>query len=128
MKFLTIFLMAVALTACSGKPSDSDIKALYIEDAMKGKDPTLSVIENFVKVNGYQKDERTYIADVTYDIVFKKSYDDLAKETRAGGDLGKMLSVEALGGQIGRFKVGHKMSYTAKPNFIKTEKGWILQE
>lgn len=124
MKFLTIILLAIALTACSGKPSDGDIKAQYIENAMKGKDPSLSGIENFEKVNGFQKDERTYIADVKFDVIFKKSFDEVAKETKR--DFGGMLKLTALEETMGRFKAGHKISYEDKLTFTKTEKGWIL--
>lgn len=125
MKFLAILLIALALTACSGKPSDSDVKRQYIEFISEDADPKIMTIENFERVNGLQQDENTYVVDVKYDIVMKKSFEQIAKETPK--DIGSMLGLVALEERMGQFKEGHRVTRKDKATFVKTEKGWFMQ-
>lgn len=125
MKFLATLFIAIAVTACSGKPSDSDVKRQYLEFVTKAIDPKIMAVENFERVNGFQQDEKTYVVDVKYDIVMTKSFEQIARETSK--DIGGMLSLVALEEQVGRFKEGHRVTRNDKATFLKTEKGWVLQ-
>lgn len=125
MKFLATLLIAFTLAACSGKPSDSDVKRQYLEFVSEGTDPKISAVENFERVNGIQKDENTYVVDIKYDIVMKKSFEQISRETPR--DFGSMLGLVALEEKMGQFKEGHRATVTDKATFDKTEKGWVMR-
>lgn len=90
------------------------------------------LIENFEKTNGFEKDSKTYIADVKYVIVFKKGVAELSEDLKrksqgsAFGEMGTAFGVLALQMQYGNFKAGHRVEKEDKIVFIKTENGWRI--
>ena len=121
MKKLLLAIIMIVFTGCfdSGKPSDSEIKTQALTQIVTKQSGKIYSIENFKKTNGFEKDEKTYIADIQYDIVFKKSLRDIEKE------FGSFASM-ALSIKYGNFKAGHRATNKQKATLIKKENGWVL--
>jgi len=143
---LIIFLFA----GCSGKPSQSTIEELYVKEVKKhsGFIGQITDIKNFSVTNGLMKDNATYIADVSCDIVFKMNYDDavklMAKDIPAFVPPSDPMMRAAMAGLhqptplekaerelrmiVGRqFKAGDKFSRHDKVTLLKKDKGWSLE-
>jgi hypothetical protein len=127
-------LLTTLLTACSNKPSDEELRTQITTYLLKDNRDKLYSVENFKKVNGFQNDERTYTAQVRYDLVFKIDLADATKEIgeepnktfldKGVAALG-LLSLTAL---YGNFKAGDRVTKNEKVVLIKTEKGWRLKD
>ncbi len=130
---LTALFLAMLLTACSGKPSVDELQQLVsIELNATGSD-AIYTIENFTKINGYEKDDRHYVAEVSYDLVFRKGLQDVAVEAEQapGGPLEKMtqgMGLMTLGLLYGDFKAGDRLPQKKAITLIKTENGWRIEK
>ena len=69
-KLIFFFILAICLFGCSGKPSEREVRNIFLEAVGQPFDSIVS-IDNFSRTNGLLKDDHTYIADVTYDMIFK---------------------------------------------------------
>lgn len=131
-KFLMIFAMSLCLVGCGNKPSDSEIKNQIVGNIMSDGGDDLFKVENFKKTNGFERDEKTYIADVEYDLVFKKGLREIAQQIKREsqgslfGDMGAGVAVMALKMEHGDFEAGHRVGKAEKVTFIKTENGWRI--
>lgn len=132
MKIILATAVLALLCACSGKPSEGQIreqlKAYLAED---GADELFDV-GRFEQLNGIEHDERNYTAQVQYELVFKQSAEALAKESKArnrgnlAGGLTDGLAIMALTAQFGNFQEGDAHAQKADVKMIKTDKGWRL--
>lgn len=68
-KFVSLFAILFLLSACSEKPSDSQIETALA--AYLHKHNNNLEVKDFKKTNGSEKDAKTYIADVEYYINIK---------------------------------------------------------
>ena len=73
------------------------------------------------KLMDLRKDDKTYVADVQYDIIFKKNQKDIKK------DFGSLVA-DGFRIEFGDFKIGDKATKTMKITFIKSENGWIIYD
>ncbi|MYL85319.1 hypothetical protein GTA51_19680 [Desulfovibrio aerotolerans] len=119
MKKILVLLTTVALlalAACASKPNDDQIKAA-LEDSMKTAGISdYYVIKDFTKTNGFEKDAKTYIADVSYIVASKE---------------GVKLSMPIIDKASNFFKilvVAKGMRVTEKITIIKTENGWSVDK
>lgn len=90
--FLGILLVITGLTGCSGAPSEASIRKTASASAMKAGGDELMAVENFHRINGFQKDEHPYVDDVHFDIVLKESVLDFVgrlEERAKSGDEGQ---------------------------------------
>lgn len=115
-KFLALVAALLLLVSCSSKPNDDQTKAaLEKEFVQLGFNNTYEVKE-FHKNNGFEKDEKTYIADVTYVVAAREgkavNMNDLNEATKF----------------FGRFVIAKGMRVTEKITLIKTDKGWEVSE
>ena len=132
--WLLILLSLALLTACANKPSDDQLRAQVTANLLKHNRDKLFSVENFEKVNGFQNDERTYTAEVKYDLVFKIDLQDAPQII--GDDSNKTfldkgiatLGLLSLTAQYGNFKAGERVTQDEKVVLIKTEKGWRLKD
>lgn len=133
-KFLMIIAMALCLVGCGNKPSDSEIKNQVVGNLLSDGGKDMFAVENFKKTNGFERDEKTYIADVEYELVFKKGLREVAQQLKQEsqgslfGDMGVGVAVMALQMEHGDFKAGHRVSKAEKIIFIKTENGWRIDD
>ena len=134
MKRIACLLMLFILAGCSGKPSNRQIENEVVKNVLSDGGNELFQVENFVKTNGFEKSEHTYIADVKYDLVFKKSLEEVAQQLKNEsqgspfGALGSGLGILALNMQFGNFEAGQRVNKEEKVTFIKTENGWRIEE
>ncbi|TQV63271.1 MAG: hypothetical protein FNT29_07450 [Halothiobacillaceae bacterium] len=125
--------LAVLLTACSGKPSINELQRLVAADLGATGPQAIVRVENFSKDNGYAKDDRRYVAEVSYDLVFQKGLQDVAVQAQnaPGGPLEKMgkgMGLMTLGLLYGDFKAGDRLPQKKKVTLIRTENGWRIEE
>lgn len=134
MKNLFMILSLTVLAGCSGPPGAEDIKQQLVS-VIAAHAGGMTAIENFEKINGHEKDEKTYIADVKYDLVFPKNAKEILqqaiKETppaalAARGSEG--LALAAFGPAMLDLVAGQKFSIKDTVTLIETEKGWVLKE
>ncbi len=136
-------MVTMLLAACSGAPGDRTVRNAVESNLMKGGADQLIAIENFKKVNGFLKDDRTYIADVHYDIVLKESVqefaqhiDDLPKAKAAGQEaavtenaqMGGAFAAIGLAFAFGDAKAGARFPKDDKVTLLKTENGWQVAD
>jgi len=125
---------------------------LYVKEAKKhsGFLGQIADIKNFSVTNGLMKDNVTYIADVSYDLVFKMNFDDAVKLKAKGirayvppsdpmmraamaglhqptptEQAKKELDMMMAGKQ---FRAGDKISRHTKVTLFKKDKGWSLEQ
>ena len=106
-------------------------------------------IKNFSVKDGLMKDNVTYIADVSYDLVFKMNFDDAAKllskgkrtyaprnamEQAAMAGLHQPTPLEQAEDELKmmmpgkQFRAGDKTSHRDKVTMFKKDKGWSLEQ
>lgn len=132
-KILLIALLVFGLTACNFAPSESEIKIQVAKVALKDGGEKIFSFENFKKINGLMQKDGRYIAEVSYDLVFRKSLDTITQETRQKAAESPIIAIES--GfrimtqllQYGQFEEGDRLSYHKKIALIKTERGWRLE-
>ena len=128
-----ICLLVFGLTACNFAPTEGEIKIQIAKVALKNGGEKIFIFENFKKINGLMQEDGRYIAEVSYDLVFRKSLATLSAEIRQTAaesalvaiESGFMLMSQLL--QYGQFEAGDRLSYHKKFVLIKTEQGWRLE-
>ncbi|MGH6935753.1 MAG: hypothetical protein ACRED2_06150, partial [Methylocella sp.] len=136
-KNLFTILSITVLAACSRPPSVEEIKG-QLESVLAADAGGVATVANFEKINGYEKGEEKYIADIKYDLVFAKDakqiFQQAIKKTphtafAAMGSEG--LALAAFGPAMMDLVAGKKFSVTDTVTLIKSvraEKGWGLEE
>ena len=135
MRTLIIFLIVVLLSACSLKPTESEIKSQVVANILSDGGSDIFEVQNFQKVDGFEKDKRTYIANVKYELVFKKSIKELevfaSQSIKKGNEfeqgMGALVStfaILALKLEYGNFEAGFRVPKEEKIVLVKTENGW----
>ncbi len=135
MRILTLVIIALLFSGCSNKPSESEIEQMVQNAFVETADSQLFQFINFEKINGFQQDDgKVYIAEIRYELEFKKGIEELEDDLKNQfqkdivGSIGSGLNVMALKIKYGDFKSGDSITYEDKKTFIKTENGWLLQE
>jgi len=127
MKRLLFGIFIMLLAACANRPGDAEIQR-QVTERLLGEGGSLYVVENFIKINGFDPGQNVYVAEVEYDLVFQKSLADLALNLRDSKDpLLAGLDLVALGIKYGQFQAGERRHRAEKVTFHKTEQGWLLQ-
>lgn len=130
---LLICLLVFGLTACNSAPNDAEIKIQIAKVALKDGGEKIFLFKNFKKINGLMQSDGRYIAEVSYDLVFRKSLESISEEIgqeAAESPIGAIESSFKLMGQLlqyGQFKAGDRLSYHKKYVMLKTEQGWRLE-
>lgn len=128
-----ICLLVFGLTACDSAPTEGEIKIQTAKVALKDGGEKIFLFENFKKINGLMQEDRRYIAEVSYDLVFRKSLETITAEISQEAAESPMVAIESgfkLMAQLlqyGQFKAGDRLSYHKKFALIKTEQGWRLE-
>ncbi len=121
-KLLLLLPFLLILGGCPGKPSESEIEKLFLDQQANNAFNNYYEIDNFSKTNGIEQGENTYIAEVTYDIVFKKSSDDIRNELGPWNSM-KLLVLAG----IGIFPKGFRNNLSGNLTLVRSENGWILK-
>lgn len=130
---LILMLVFIVLGCSSSKPSERDIKKQMEEYMMQGAGSEIFKIKNFKKTDGLKKGDKTYIANVEYNLVFKKDVEEVAKKLKDesqnspfGAFMNTNLALMALKMKYGDFKAGHVVSQKEEVRLISTDKGWRI--
>jgi len=123
------------LVACTFRPSTAEIRE-QVEQRLQAQGfGDLFALENFEKVNGYAPRDNVYVAEVEYDLVFRRGLRELEAELKQhAGDAPMAAFMNAMGllalkMQYGNFKAGDRVHRKEAIRLIRTEKGWrILEE
>lgn len=133
MKKIILTLVIVLLGACSTKPGDKQIESLVSTHVLRERGVELFTVENFQKINGFEQDEKTYIVEVKYDLVFKKGMKEMLAQLKEESRNSPMdalksgIGVLALQLKYGDLKSGHRINKEGKLTLIKTEQGWQIK-
>ena len=130
-RILTVLGLSLFLLACSGKPSTSELEKLVAVELKANTPQAIYSIENFKKLDGMAQDATHYSADVSYDLVFNKSLQDVATQAQQapGGALDKLgagMNLVSLSLLYGDFKAGDRLPRQQTLNLVKSENGWRL--
>jgi len=130
-RLLTILGLSFFLLACSGKPSVSELEKLVAIELKANTPQAIYNIENFKKIDGLSQDAQRYSADVSYELVFNKSLQDIAAQAQQapGGALDKLgagVNLVTLSLLYGDFKAGDRLPRQQTLNLVKSENGWRL--
>ena len=130
--FISIALLSILLSACSGLPEDKAIETMLRDSILSDGLGDLFVLENFSKTNGFRENDNVYIVNIEYDLVFQKSFIEVMREIRADptgpqyGMFGSKLVLAAIQSNFGQFEAGDRIHKEDKVTLHKTEKGWQL--
>lgn len=130
--FIIITLTCTLLAACTTIPSDNEIQIQVAKSVLSQGGEKIFALENFQKINGLSIDKQTYIAEVKYDLVFRKGLEELTKELKEQSNqsplqaLGSGMEIFAQLMQYGQFEAGDRLTQHEKFKLIKTEQGWRM--
>lgn len=134
MRNAILLVLLIFLSACSGKPSNAELeRQLWASLEADGVGEIFSLTD-FEKLNGYEKSDRIYIADVRYQLTFRKDLEAWAEEIKQSSEdkpfeaFGAGMGLVALQLRYGNFKAGDTISQADKITYIKTEKGWRVED
>nr|WP_320116590.1 hypothetical protein [uncultured Desulfuromonas sp.] len=132
---LTSFVFLILLlSGCQSIPTDAEIQIQVAKKVLSHNNEKIFSLENFHKVNGLSVDQQTYIAEVEYDLVFRKGLEELSAElNRTTSDnplaaLGSGMELLAQLMKYGQFKAGDRIPHHEKFKLIKTEQGWRMAD
>jgi len=130
---LSILLFAMlGLGGCQSVPTDAEIQIQVAKQVLSHNNEKIFSLENFHKVNGLSVDKQTYIAEVEYDLVFRKGLEELSAElNRTSNDnplaaFGSGMELLTQLMKYGQFKAGDRIPHHEKFKLIKTEQGWRM--
>ena len=133
MKKLAWLLLVLLLAGCSGSPGERTIQRQIAQELYKNGGDQIYRLAHFKKLSGYQKED-LYIAEVEYDLIFKKGYEQAAEELKTEskgnplGALGAGVGLFALKLQYGDFKAGEVLHQQERVTLVKTDQGWMLED
>jgi hypothetical protein len=116
-------VFGLLLLGCAAKPDNKEIEQQVRAHVLRDGVHEFLEIRNFQKTNGFERDGRTYEADVRYDIRFTKDLQDMAKSVSPLSAF-QLMSLRL---KYGAFSSGQTVTKTEKMTFIRTEQGWRLE-
>ncbi len=130
MKRLLAVGLAVLMAACTPRPSGDVIENQVVERLTRGDLGLIYSVENFRKTNGLPRDDNTYVAEVAYELRFKTGVQGAAEILQRGS--GSIFSAGAgaarLAMKYGDFQKGDVLAREEQVRFVRTEKGWRIDE
>ncbi|MBN2643916.1 MAG: hypothetical protein JXR59_00395 [Desulfuromonadaceae bacterium] len=131
---LLILLFITLLWGCDRAPNDEQLRRQIGARVLQNEQAELFSLENFHKMNGFKRDDGSYIAQVSYDLVFRKSAEEWAEELEQNASsaplaaLGHSVAFMGQVMQYGNFKAGQRITREEKYRLVKTEQGWRLAD
>lgn len=128
MKKFMYLLLALFITGCSGTPGENEIEEQVVASLKNSGLDKIYSVENFEKLNGYEKDDRTYIAIVKYDVIFKIDDNEIEQvfENKSNSEQGLFIYIN-LRREFGSFSKGDRFEVKKELTFIDTDNGWRLR-
>lgn len=130
---LFIMLFALFVSACSDTPGEAKLEQL-LQQQFDAQYNDLIEVDNVKKLNGWSDSEQHYTAEVSYSLVFKKSFKAYMDEQtgKPGNPLEKLssgMSAGMLKLQYGDFNAGDEYQVKQLTLALRmTENGWALAD
>lgn len=127
-----LLLLCLCASGCTAPPSDEHIKVQIARHILPQAGEDIFAVENFQKLDGRLNEDKSYSVEVSYDLVFRKSLDEISAELSADAArapfeaMDKGLKIFAKVMEFGNFKAGDRIHKREIYRFIKTEKSWRL--
>lgn len=130
MKRLLLLAALLMLTACSMKPADEAIAQQVTAQLLQRHSDVIFEVVDFKKVNGISRDKDTYDAEVEYKLRFVADLADASTrlQQKSGSIFAAGLEATALGLVYGNFKKGETINKKEWVHFVRSEKGWLIDE
>ena len=134
MVYLIFMLLITGGCISSDRPSDSEIREMYLNEVYSGQDGAFAKkvmkITDVVKVNGYLKDNNSYIAEVNTKVKFLLDSKEIYKLAVENGDspINTKLFIRMFNNKYGGISRGKLVETELNVEFIKTEKGWKIKD
>lgn len=132
-RIFALLLVLICLSGCTIAPNDAEIKIQVAKTVLKDGGEKIFFFENFRKTNGLMLKDGRYIAEVSYDLVFRKSLEEISNEISQEAQSSPMDAIQSgltLMSQLlqyGQFKAGDRLTFHKKFTLIDTEQGWRLE-
>ena len=120
-RLIIALAVCVALTACSGGPSDSRMASQIAGQFNQEFDIDFVQVNDLGVSKGHKDGDKRYVADVHYVLKFTRSLAEV--RDKAGPVQAMELAV-----MFGDFHVGDTKHISNRVVFDKTDKGWILTD
>lgn len=131
---LLCYATFISLSACSGNPGNRDFTETLKQKLQNDGTSEIMSIVSVRKLNGYQPDERTYVAEVEYDLKFKRGLREIVEEGKKNkrknsrdfdpDAMAAGLNALWLASEYGEFEKGDTITQTTEIRYRKTEQGW----
>ena len=128
-----LLMTSLFLVACSQAPAPAELSQILSRHYQRELGPQAVLVRNLKKSGGIKEDDKHYKVDVHYDLVFLKSFDELANDTEQRSRQGQWLKAlnDGLGLwqlhlRFGKFKSGDVVKVDQQLTLIKTDDGWDL--
>jgi hypothetical protein len=132
MRGVLLAIAVLLMAACSGRPGDGEVERQVRAALAEDGSSEYYAVENVTKTNGFERDPQTYVAEVRYDIVFRRSAKELSESLGRGprtslwDSMARGVGVMALTLQYGNFKAGDRFTRTGRFTFVQSDNGWVL--
>jgi hypothetical protein len=129
---LYIIFLSLGICGCTSPPAEEQIKVQIARHILPQAGEEIFSLENFEKLDGRMNEDGSYSVEVSYDLVFRKSLDEVSTQLSAEAArapfeaMHKGLDIFAKVMQFGNFKAGDRIHRTEIYHFIRTEKSWRL--
>jgi hypothetical protein len=129
---MVLAMLALLLTACSGKPSDAEVVLLFAEDNKRLDVAWLFDFANVKRINGYEQDRQHYVVVMEFDVIARMGYEETVEGLRRrSGDSffarqQLSLNLATLQKEFGEFKKGQRFTKERPMLLQRTEAGWQL--
>jgi len=129
---ICLLLLCMCVAGCTSPPSEEHIKIQIVRHILPQAGEKIFAVENFQKLDGRLNQDKSYSVEVSYDLVFRKSLDEISAELSADATrapfkaMDKGLEIFAKVMEFGNFNAGDRIHKREIYRFVKTEKSWRL--
>lgn len=120
-RYLAALAACMALTACSGSPSDSRMASQIAGQYNQEFGVDFVQVRHLSESKGHKDGDKRYVSDVSYELEFTKS---LAEVRDQAGPV-QALELDVM---FGDFHAGDTKHVRNRVVFEKTDKGWVLSD
>jgi hypothetical protein len=112
------------------KPSDEMIAQQVTAQLLQRHSSAIFEVTNLKKVNGISRDDNHYEAEVEYDLRFLVDLKDASErlQQKSGSIFAAGMEATALGLTYGNFNKGDTIHQKEWVHFVRSEKGWLIEE
>lgn len=127
-----LVFLCLCTAGCTSPPSEEHIKIQIARHILPQAGEEIFYLEHFQKLDGRLNEDKSYSVEVSYDLVFRKSLDEVSAQLSADAGrspfkaMEKGLDIFAKVIEFGNFKAGDRIHKIEIYRFIKTEKSWRL--